>query len=89
MLTFESLDSPQADDIQGKAVLALIDVGKKDGKLEMGGNRVGDKVGCFLAYELPSFLIFHLQGYFIHPTIFTGVPEDSLINKAEVFGPVV
>ncbi|KAL8292351.1 hypothetical protein RQP46_001817 [Phenoliferia psychrophenolica] len=62
---------PQADDIQGKAVLEHIAVGKKEGKLEMGGNRVGDK------------------GYFIHPTIFTGVPESSSINKQEVFGPVV
>ncbi|KAL8281205.1 hypothetical protein RQP46_006239 [Phenoliferia psychrophenolica] len=62
---------PQADDIQGKSVLGFIDVGKKDGTLQMGGNRVGDK------------------GYFIHPTIFTDVPETSVINTDEVFGPVV
>lgn len=37
-------DRPQADTIQGKSVLSFIDVGKKDGKLEMGGERVGDKV---------------------------------------------
>lgn len=35
---------PQADAIQGKAVLAFIEEGKKSGKLEMGGERVGDKV---------------------------------------------
>lgn len=35
---------PQADDIQGKSVLNFIEIGKKDGKLEMGGERVGDKV---------------------------------------------
>jgi hypothetical protein len=39
-----SFSRPQADALQGKAVLDFIDVGKKDGKLEMGGERVGDKV---------------------------------------------
>lgn len=62
---------PQADDIQGKTVLRYIEIGKKDGQLVMGGERVGTK------------------GYFVTPTIFTGIPEDSVINKEEVFGPVV
>ncbi|CEQ41046.1 SPOSA6832_02740, partial [Sporobolomyces salmonicolor] len=34
---------PQADEIQGKAVAELFKVGKKEGKCEFGGNRVGDK----------------------------------------------
>lgn len=29
------------------------------------------------------------NGSFFTPTIFTGIPDDSLINKEEVFGPVV
>ncbi|KAK4699956.1 hypothetical protein P7C70_g6295, partial [Phenoliferia sp. Uapishka_3] len=62
---------PQADEIQGKSVLSFIDIGKADGKLEMGGVRVGSK------------------GYFVEPTIFSGVPEDSRISKEEIFGPVV
>lgn len=28
------------------------------------------------------------KGYFIEPTIFVNVPDDSRINKEEVFGPV-
>ncbi|KAK0123196.1 hypothetical protein ONS96_010196 [Cadophora gregata f. sp. sojae] len=29
------------------------------------------------------------KGYFINPTIFTGLPEDSQAMKEEIFGPVV
>ncbi|KAK4051570.1 hypothetical protein OIV83_002710 [Microbotryomycetes sp. JL201] len=62
---------PQADAIQGKIVQSYIDIGKQDGKLLLGGERVGDK------------------GNFFTPTVFSNVPEDSRINKEEVFGPVV
>ncbi|KAM0789770.1 hypothetical protein ACM66B_006623 [Microbotryomycetes sp. NB124-2] len=62
---------PQADSIQAKIVQSYIDIGKQDGKLETGGQKVGDK------------------GNFFEPTVFSGVPDDSRLNKEEVFGPVV
>ena len=61
---------PQADERQGKIVMSYLEIGKRDGELIMGGNRVGEK------------------GYFIEPTIFANVPDESRINKEEVFGPV-
>lgn len=31
----------------------------------------------------------HNKGYFIEPTIFANVPEDSRLAKEEIFGPVI
>jgi len=63
---------PQADKLQYDGVLKYLEIGKKDGKLIMGGNPDSDE-----------------NGYFIPPTVFTGLPEDSQMMKEEVFGPVV
>lgn len=37
---------PLADKVQGENVLKYIDIGKADGKLQVGGERVGDKVSA-------------------------------------------
>lgn len=48
---------PQADEIQGKIVLGYLDIGKKDGNVVMGGNRVKDM-------KVRSFLITFFTGIF-------------------------
>jgi acyl-CoA reductase-like NAD-dependent aldehyde dehydrogenase len=68
----ETNHGPQADKMQYENVLKYLDIGKKDGKLVMGGNPES-----------------HENGYFVPPTIFTDTPEDSVIMREEVFGPVV
>jgi aldehyde dehydrogenase (NAD+) len=47
---------------------------------------IGKKDGKLITGGNPDS---HENGYFIPPTIFTGLPEDSQIMKEEVFGPVV
>lgn len=69
---FGSHIRPQADELQGKAVMSYLEIGKKEGVTVMGGDRVKD-----------------MQGYFIQPTIFTDIADDSKLNREEVFGPVV
>jgi aldehyde dehydrogenase (NAD+) len=57
-------------------VLDYIDIGKKEGaNLTTGGERLtgGD-------YD---------KGYFVQPTIFTGVTQNMRIWKEEIFGPVL
>ncbi len=57
-------------------VLSYIEIGKKDGaKLVTGGKRLtgGD-------YD---------KGYFVQPTIFTGVTQQMRIWREEIFGPVL
>jgi acyl-CoA reductase-like NAD-dependent aldehyde dehydrogenase len=68
----ETNHGPQADKVQYENVLKYLEIGKKDGKLVMGGNPQS-----------------HENGYFVPPTIFTDTPEDSVIMREEVFGPVV
>ncbi|KAM0749240.1 betaine-aldehyde dehydrogenase [Meredithblackwellia eburnea MCA 4105] len=67
----ETTLGPLVDEAQGKQVLSYIDIGLKDGKKILGGERVGEK------------------GYFVQPTVFVDIPEESRLNKEEVFGPVV
>jgi len=58
---------------QQKRVLSYIDIGKKEGaKLAMGG-------------ATPKGLD---KGYYVAPTLFTGVKNDMRIAKEEIFGPV-
>lgn len=54
-------------------VLGYIEAGKREARLVCGGGRPAG----FNA------------GYFIEPTIFTGVPRDARIWKEEIFGPVL
>lgn len=63
---------PQADEVQNKIVMSYLDIGNKEGKAEIGGTASKSMQ----------------KGYFIEPTIFSGVPHNSRINQEEVFGPV-
>ncbi len=59
---------------QQDRVIGYIDVGKAEGaKLEFGGG-------------IPAG---QPQGYFVEPTMFTGVNNDMKIAREEIFGPVV
>jgi acyl-CoA reductase-like NAD-dependent aldehyde dehydrogenase len=66
---------PLVDENQMKTVLRYIDVGKKEAKLLLGGQRLSGRE--------------HDSGYFVAPTIFDRVPWDSVIAQEEIFGPVL
>ena len=60
---------------QMQTVLGYIEAGKKEGaKLIAGGNRASVDGG---------------KGYFLEPTIFSGVRNDMKIAQEEIFGPVL
>jgi aldehyde dehydrogenase (NAD+) len=60
---------------QMNTVLGYIEAGKKEGaKLIAGGNRISVDGG---------------KGFFIEPTIFSGVSNDMKIAQEEIFGPVL
>jgi acyl-CoA reductase-like NAD-dependent aldehyde dehydrogenase len=66
---------PSVDENQMNTVLKYIDIGKKEGKLLCGGERLtGPK------YD---------QGWFVSPTVFDHVRSDSSIAQEEIFGPVL
>ncbi len=66
---------PQVSKEQKDKVLSYIDIAKKEGaKLACGG-------------EAPTGDL--AKGYFVKPTIFTGVNNDMRIAQEEVFGPVL
>jgi betaine-aldehyde dehydrogenase len=67
---------PLVSEQQMNRVLDYIDIGKKEGaKLELGGERLkGDRFG---------------EGYYVTPTIFSGVKPEMRVVQEEIFGPVV
>ncbi len=56
-------------------ILGYIEVGRGEGTLVLGGGRA----------RVPG----REKGYFIEPTIFTGVAPDARIAQEEIFGPVL
>ena len=67
---------PQIDEDQFHKILELIESGKKDGaKVECGGSEIKSVNGE--------------SGFFIEPTVFSGVTDDMRIAKEEIFGPVM
>jgi len=66
---------PVVDEAQIKTVLRYIEIGKKEAKLLLGGERLTG----------PE----HKNGYFIPPTVFDHVLWDSTIAQEEIFGPVL
>jgi aldehyde dehydrogenase (NAD+) len=62
---------PCVDEGQFRTVMSYLEVGKKEAKLALGGEQVGDK------------------GFFVAPTVFTGVRRDMRIAQEEIFGPVL
>ena len=62
------------DDLQLKTVLSYIEKGKQEGaRLALGGERRRADSG----------------GYFVEPTVFSGVTADMTIAREEIFGPVL
>ena len=56
-------------------VLHYVDLGHKEGAtLTAGGERLGGDLAA---------------GFFIQPTVFSGVTNDMTIARAEIFGPVI
>ncbi len=65
---------PQVSKEQQERILGYIDIAKKEGaQLACGGMAPAE----------------HKKGYFVKPTVFTGVNNDMRIAKEEVFGPVL
>ena len=62
---------PCVDEGQFRTVMSYLEIGKREAKLAVGGEQVGDK------------------GFFVAPTIFTGVKPEMRIAQEEVFGPVL
>ncbi len=67
---------PQVTESELEGTLNYIEAGKREGAtLETGGNRPdGDR------FE---------DGYFVEPTVFSGVESDMRIAQEEIFGPVL
>ncbi|KAK3645222.1 hypothetical protein LTR56_009274 [Elasticomyces elasticus] len=71
----ETTQGPQVDRLQYERVNGYLDAARAgQGKLEMGGHVTEGENG---------------KGYFIEPTVYSGVPEDEVTQKEEVFGPFV
>jgi aldehyde dehydrogenase (NAD+) len=66
---------PAVDEAQMNTDLRYIEIGKKEAKLALGGQRMSGA-----GYD---------QGYFVAPTIFDHVAWDSTIAQEEIFGPVL
>jgi acyl-CoA reductase-like NAD-dependent aldehyde dehydrogenase len=66
---------PAVDESQLNTDLQYIEVGKKEAKLLLGGQRLTGG-----AYN---------RGYFVPPTVFDHVAPDSTIAQDEIFGPVL
>jgi len=66
---------PAVDESQLKTDLKYIEIGKKEAKLLLGGERL-------TGWE-------HARGYFVAPTIFDHVAPNSTIAQDEIFGPVL
>ena len=67
---------PIIDKNQFRTVMNYIETGKKEGTLICGGERL-------TGGDLPD------GGYYVSPTVFTDVPDDAVISREEIFGPVV
>jgi aldehyde dehydrogenase (NAD+) len=67
---------PHVSEDELSSTLEYVDIGSADGAtLETGGNRLtGD------GYD---------DGYFVEPTVFSGVDNDDRIAQEEIFGPVL
>ncbi|TWT01552.1 L-glutamate gamma-semialdehyde dehydrogenase [Planomicrobium sp. CPCC 101079] len=62
---------PVIDKKAYKSILNYIEIGKQEGKLELGGKALEG------------------EGYFIEPTVISGVTRKDSIMQEEIFGPVL
>jgi 1-pyrroline-5-carboxylate dehydrogenase len=64
---------PCATKGQYETTLEYIEIGKKEGKLICGGNKI----------ENPK------NGFYVEPTVFIDVKENARLMQEEIFGPVL
>jgi aldehyde dehydrogenase (NAD+) len=65
---------PIVDDRQLGTVLQYLDIGKREARLQCGGERLGGALA---------------SGNFVAPTVFSEVKRDHRLAKEEIFGPVL
>ena len=75
-MQFETQVGPVTNIPQYEKVLSYIQIGKDEGAETVLGGRKADRPECG-------------DGWFVEPTIFTGVRNDMRIAQEEVFGPVL
>ena len=66
---------PAVDESQLKTDLRYMEIGKQEGQLVLGGERLSG--------------LAHDRGWFVAPTIFDHVSSNSRIAQEEIFGPVL
>lgn len=66
---------PLVDETQMNTVVQYIEIGRKEGELKCGGERLSGA-----RYD---------KGWFVAPTVFDHVRSDSRIAQEEIFGPVL
>ncbi|HKV48303.1 MAG TPA: aldehyde dehydrogenase family protein [Candidatus Acidoferrales bacterium] len=71
----EVIVGPLVDERQLNTVLHYFEIGKKEARLLIGGERMTGR-----GYD---------NGYFVAPTVFDHVAWDSVIAQEEIFGPVI
>ncbi len=62
---------PVIDAAAQKKILEYIEIGKQEGKLEIGGLKAEG------------------NGYYIQPTVFSGIAPEARLAQEEIFGPVL
>jgi len=70
----ESQMAACAEEAQFNKVLEYIEIGKQEGKLECGGERL-TIAGC--------------PGYYVSPSVFSGIKPEAKLHCDEIFGPVL
>ncbi len=73
----EAAENPNMGPVVNKAahesMLRYIEIGKKEGRLIVGGNAVQTEAG----------------GFFVEPTVFADISPKAVIAQEEIFGPVL
>ncbi|HET9052307.1 MAG TPA: aldehyde dehydrogenase family protein [Candidatus Dormibacteraeota bacterium] len=73
-LDFDTQVGPIISQRQYDGILAAIDRGRAEGTIEVGGGRPA---------TAPE------RGWYVEPTVITGLPDESGVSCEEIFGPVV
>lgn len=71
---------PQISEAQYDRIMKYIEIGKTEGRLVTGGGHL--PASRYVGKGKPT------DGWYIEPTIFADTPEDAVISKEEIFGPV-
>ncbi len=69
----ENWFGPVINNAAVQKIMGYIDIGKREGKLVIGGNYLGES----------------MKGFYIEPTIFSDVDPKARIAQEEIFGPVL